>query len=180
MKKILFILGVLNNDDLDWIIRHGRTENIHPGMILIQEGQLIDALYIVLKGTLSVVTEAMGDRALAQISSGEVVGEVSFVDSRPPLATVRAIEESLVLSIPRLQLTAKLQQDVGFASRFYHAVSLCLADRMRGTIRRLGYDFEPGVPEDEMKDMNPRVLDHLELAQTKFNWLLQSVGVKHP
>jgi len=39
--------------------------------------------------------------------------------SVPPTATtVKALEKSLVMSIPRQQLAAKVQQDVGFASRF--------------------------------------------------------------
>lgn len=174
MKKILFILGQLNNDDLDWMVQKGRRETIHPGTILIREGQTVDALYIVLSGTLRVYIESLGNKELALISTGEVVGEVSFIDTRPPLATVKAIEESLLLAIPRLYLTAKLQHDMGFASRFYHAISLYMADRMRGTVQRLGYGFEQEelVVEEEL---NPSVLEHLPVAEAKFNWLVNSV-----
>jgi CRP/FNR family cyclic AMP-dependent transcriptional regulator len=174
MKKAILLLGELNNDDLNWMVLRGVKKNLQPGTILIEEGKLIDALYITLTGTLSVLIESLGSKELARLSSGEVVGEISFIDARPPLATVKAIEESMVLGIPRLHLTAKLQQDLGFASRFYHAISLCLADRLRGTVRRLGYGHEIDIPEAE-QEMNPNVLEHLELSKAKFNWLMECV-----
>ncbi|MGE5655363.1 MAG: cyclic nucleotide-binding domain-containing protein [Actinomycetota bacterium] len=174
-KKALFILGQLNNLDLEWIIKKGRKEKIKIGHILIHEGRQIDALYIVLSGTLSVLMESNSNKELAQISSGEIVGEISFLDTRPPLATVKAIEESQLLAIPRMQLSAKLQQDMGFAARFYKGISLCLSDRMRGTVRLLEYgrDIEEHIM-DQQEDVNPSVLENLALAQAKFNWLLES------
>ena len=177
MTKALLILGELNNDDLDWIIQKSRKETILAGNTLIYEGQKINALYIVLTGSFSVIIQSLGNRELAKISSGEVVGEISFVDIRPPVATVKALEDSKILAIPRLQLTAKLDQDMGFASRFYHGISLCLANRMRGTVRRLGYGIELERTQEEQKslagkdELNPRALEHSELAQTRFNWL---------
>ena len=175
MNKALFILGELNNDDLNWMIRTGRGQTLYPGTILIYEGKAIDALYILLSGTLSVFIESLDNKELATISSGEIVGEISFLDTRSPVATVKAIEESLVLVIPRLQLTAKLQQDMGFASRFYHGISLCLSDRLRGTVRRLGYGQDLNEVDIEQQEPNPSVREHLELAQAKFNWLMNSV-----
>lgn len=173
-KKALFILGELNNDDLDWIIQKAKKEILKPGATLIYEGRQIDALYIVLKGNLSVLIDPEGHKELAQISGGELVGEISFIDTRPPLATVKAIEETQVLAIPRRQLIAKLQQDTGFASRFYYGISLCLSDRMRGTVRRLEYGRSIDEGDIEQEDVNPTVLDNLALAQAKFNWLMQN------
>lgn len=176
-KKALFILSQLNNDDIDWIVQKGKKEILAPGTLLIHEGRQLDALYIVLKGTLSVLLESEDTKELAQISVAELVGEVSFIDARPPLATVKAIEETHLLAIPRRQLVTKLQQDMGFASRFYHGISLCLADRMRGTIRHLEYgrNIELAHPELDLEDINPSVLENLALAQAKFNWLMENV-----
>ena len=174
MKKILFLLGELNNDDLDWIAANARTEIIPPSQTLVDEGSIINALYVVLSGKLSVSIHSL-DKELATISSGEVVGEISFIDNRPPLATVKAIEKSLILEISRLNLTAKLQKDLGFASRFYHAISLFLSDRMRGTVVRLGYGIDLEREEIEEEELNPSVRDKLELAEVKFKWLIDSV-----
>ncbi len=175
MRGVLLFLGELNNDDLNWLILKGRKETIPQGKALIREGQAIDALYIVVSGTLSVVIEAIENKELARIGSGELVGEVSFIDTRPPLATVLAVEESTVLSVPRIQLMTKLQQDMGFASRFYHAVSICLSDRLRGTISRLGYGMELEDLESQQESFSRGFQSNLDLAEMKFNWLISSV-----
>ena len=176
-KKALFILSQLNNDDIDWIVQKGKKEILDPGTILIDEGRQIDALYIVLDGSLSVLLDSDHTKELARIATGELVGEVSFIDARPPLATVKAIEETHLLAIPRRHLIIKLQHDMGFASRFYYGISLCLADRMRGTIRHIEYgrNIELDQPEMDREDINPNVLENLALAQAKFNWLRENV-----
>lgn len=176
-RKALFILSQLNNDDINWIVQKGKKEFLEADAILIHEGRQIDALYIVLKGTLSVLLDETATKELAQIVTGELVGEVSFIDARPPLATVKAIEQTELLAIPRRQLVIKIEQDMGFASRFYHGISLCLADRMRGTIRHIEYGrkIELAEPELDREDINPSVMENLALAQAKFNWLMENV-----
>ncbi|MEB3278529.1 MAG: cyclic nucleotide-binding domain-containing protein [Lyngbya sp.] len=179
-KKVLFILGGLDDKDLSWIISRGKTQVLPPGETLIYEGRTISALYIVLKGLLSVSISPDGERELAQLAEGEVVGEISFIDNRPPLATVKAVEESLVLAIPRYELTAQLHRNSGFASRFYQGISLCLASRMRGTVRRLGYEVEDNYLEDVAQDteeMAESKQDFLALAEAKFQWLVQNLNI---
>ncbi|MGK7929539.1 MAG: cyclic nucleotide-binding domain-containing protein [Spirulina sp.] len=168
-RKALLILGELNNSDLDWMLEKGRKEKIESDRVLIYEKEPINALYFVLSGKFSIW---IGDRELAQISAGEVVGEISFLDERPPLATVRAMEDSVVLSIPRWQLLSRLR-DEHFASRFYHGLAKCLSDRMRDTVRRLGYDLEFAELYRENNEYDRLEVERLELAETKFKWLLQ-------
>ena len=175
MKKVLFILGELTDDDIDWMIAISTQERVPAGTILIREGQLIDALYIVIDGTLTVSVAALGDREVAHLSSGEVVGEMSFVDERPPSATVTASVDTLVMAIPREQLVTKLQQDVGFASRFYRALAIFLSDRLRGTVNRLVSGKEPSAEERTAQEnsMAPNIRDNLALGGTRFDWLMR-------
>ncbi|MDX2256560.1 MAG: cyclic nucleotide-binding domain-containing protein [Pseudanabaenaceae cyanobacterium bins.39] len=174
MKKILLFFSELNNNDLDWFVQKGKKEKIPPDRVLIREGQLSEALYIVVSGSFSVVIESQDKKELARIDVGEILGEVSFIDTRPPLATVRSLEESVVLSIPRIQLLSKLQQDMSFSSRFYRAICLCLSDRLRGTVIRLGYGFDDDV-ESHMGGFQQSMISDLELAEAKFNWLINNV-----
>ncbi len=173
MEKVLFILAELNDDDIDWILETGSREEISAGTVLIYEGKAIDAVYILLEGELSVKTKATGDRELANLLSGEVVGEMSFVDTRPPSATVTAKQNSIVLSLPRKQLATKLIQDVGFASRFYRAMAVFLSHRLRLTVKQLSSQAGSGpvsLPDDELAD-EARV--GVALAKTRLDWLLR-------
>ncbi len=136
--------------------------------MLITEGQPLEALYVVLEGRLRV---RVGDTELAELGPGEVVGELSLLDARPPAATVETgAEEALVLSVPRSFLQRRLLTDEGFAARFYHAVGLFLAERLRATVLRLGYGDGERATLDELDEEQ---LDQATLAGSRFDWLLQ-------
>ncbi|GAB4200379.1 MAG: hypothetical protein Fur006_51840 [Coleofasciculaceae cyanobacterium] len=175
MKKVFFLLGELVDEDIDWMISTGRREEVMAGTVLIQEGRPIDTLLILLEGTLSVSVSALEGKTIARLTSGAVVGEMSFADARPPSATVQAVENSLILAIPRASLVAKLKEDEGFASRFYRAIAIFLSTRLRGTVRYLGYakgqllQGEDSSPED----LSPEMLDNVPLAKARFDWLLR-------
>ncbi len=175
MKKILLFFSELNNVDLDWFVQKGKKQAIHPDRLLIREGQISEALYIVVSGSFSVAIESQDHKELARIGEGEIVGEVSFIDTRPPLASVRSLEESVVLSIPRVQLLGKLQQDIAFSSRFYRAICLCLSDRLRGTVNRLGYGHDGDTAADHLEEFSQSMISNLELAEAKLNWLIKNV-----
>lgn len=174
MKKILFILGELSDSDLDWFFYVGRKEKIAAGTPLIQEGYQVDTLYILLAGKLSVTIDKLG-KEIAQLDSGEVVGEISFLDARPPVATVRALQDSLIFSVPKHQLQQKLAADPAFAARFYRAIALFMADRMRNTVALLGYgdDVEFESPFQIARDLSPTVVEHLPMARHRLETLVK-------
>ncbi len=137
-----FILGALLDSDIFWLQTTGKTEQIPAGKVLIEEGQSVNTFYIVLLGTLTVSLSSADNREIARLGSGEVLGEMSLVDDRPSAATVRAAEHSIVLAIPHHQLARKLDQDEGFASRFYRAIAIFLSSRLRSTFVQFGYGEE--------------------------------------
>lgn len=174
MSKVLVILSELTDRDIDWLIANGTRTTISKGTILIQEGQPLDALYIVIDGTLSVSVAALADREISQIGCGEVLGEMSLVDERLPSASVTAIEDSTILSIPRYLLMEKLDQDVLFSLRFYRAITKFLSNRLRGTVNRLS-DSSSGSEssEDGSNQDENKVMDGSESARAKFDSMLQ-------
>jgi CRP-like cAMP-binding protein len=175
MRKILYLLGQLNDLDLAWMLANGRKERHPRGTVLIREGQPVEALYIVLIGTVEVSGSGLDKGAPIRLGCGEVVGEVSFVDARPPMANVTTAEDTTVLAIPRARLAAKLDSDAPFAARFYRALAVFLASRLRSTTRRLGYSQGQPLREDtEYEDeLSDEVLDNLHMAGTRFDHVLQ-------
>lgn len=175
MRKALFFLGILDDSDLDWMIANGLREEVSASSVLIREGEQLEALYIVLDGAFSVTVAALNNQEVARLLCGEVMGEMSFVDSRPPSATVTAVEDSWVLSIPRDRLDDRLGEDPGFSARFYRSLSVFLADRLRSTIGRLGYGEEDSMDQDsEYEDeLDLDVLDKVGLAGARFDWMLR-------
>lgn len=172
MKRVLFILGVLDDDDVDWLITHGHRCEMAAGEVLIHERHPIEAIYLVLEGALEVSIAALGHQPLASLSSGEVVGEMSFVDKQLPSATVTATETSLLLKIPTELLTDKLENDVWFASRFYRALAILLSSRLRGTVKQLqGDQWKPIEISNQNYALG--IEDEMAVASVRFDWLLR-------
>jgi CRP/FNR family transcriptional regulator, cyclic AMP receptor protein len=175
MRKVLFILGYLSDTDIEWMLATGKKENVPSGKILIHEGKPVASVYIVLDGKLTVSVAALEDKEIAYLGSGEIVGEMSFIDARPPSATVRAQEKAIVFVIPREALALKIEQDVAFAARFYHALAVFLSDRLRSTVSRLGYGKGVSLDEDtEYEDeLDLAVLNTMHLAGLRFDRMLK-------
>lgn len=169
MRKALFFLGTLNDSDINWMATKGQRWKVPAGRKLIEEGEPIGELFIVIEGTFSVTAGSAG-RELARLHCGEILGEISFADSRPPSATVTAAENGVVLAIPRGVLQNKLADDVAFASRFYRALSVFLADRLRATTSQIG-----GKSKAESDEIDLETLDNLSLAGARFDWLLNTL-----
>jgi CRP-like cAMP-binding protein len=171
MKKVLYLLGQLDDRDVEWMIQKGKKERLRPGTTIIREGQPLQALYVVLDGILGVATRAAGNQLIAHVGTGEVVGELSFVDARPPSATVTALTEAIVLTLARSDIQARLEQDLGFAARFYRAVAMFLSDRLR----RASSSPDPDTPVEEsmVDELDPNVLDNIHLAGARFQQVLQ-------
>ncbi len=166
MRKALYFLGILNDSDIDWLMAAGSRREVGAGGTLIEEGREIDSVFLVIDGAFSVRTKASGGREVARLMSGEVIGEMSFVDRTPPSATVRALEASFVLDVPRRRLNGKLADDAGFAARFYRALAMFLASRLRSANAVLA-----GGADNEEEELGFDTLDNLSMAGTRFEWI---------
>lgn len=171
MRKVLVILGQLWDEDVEWLATAGRRVRYGPGEVLIHQGRPVDSLFIVLDGHVAVGIDGVGE--VARLGSGEILGEMSMVDSRPPMATVTAADEVLALDVSKERLAAKLEADSAFAARFYKALATFLSERMRGTVSRLrdGGSSAPGGGEGD--EINLAVLDTLHLAGGRFDRIIK-------
>ncbi len=173
MRKVLFILGQLTDSDVEWLANSGKRIKVLQSTELIKYGTRIEFVYILLDGLMQVLTER--GVQLAEVAAGDILGEMSLVDSSPTVASVLAKQDSWVLAIPKQLLVDKLKQDIGFAARFYRALALFLADRMRNTIRHMGYGKNE-VPANDVADsdeLESDVLDNVHLAGARFERMLK-------
>ena len=167
MSKVPYILSHLTEDDVDWLLAAGERREIPAGTVLIAEGQPTEALFIILDGNLSVSIAALDGREIDRIGGGDVVGELSFADARPPSATVTALDDVVVFALARETLTAKVHLDTGFAARFYHALTVFLSDRLR--LFRQQTTDTGWQPNDTEADQEPKFLANVHLASARFD-----------
>ena len=201
MKEVLFVFGEFRDSDVDWLVAAGEVKTLSAGSILLQTGKPVDALHIVLDGLLQISApegkynpltlcfecaekNAKFEKPIATLSKGEVSGAVSFLDFRPHPTMVRAINNSLVLSIPRQVLSMRLQQDISFASRFYRVLAIQIANSLQAVMNQLGCSQTIYTQHQEM-DMNVEYDDELDLdslhqvsqGAARFNWMLKRLGI---
>jgi CRP-like cAMP-binding protein len=177
MRKALYILGILDDSDANWLVSNGKARQISAGTVIIQQGAPVDSVFIVIDGQLLVYT---GSVEIARLLAGEIVGEISFVDLRPPSASVKAAVDSQVLAIDKALLRAKLQKDLGFASRFYLSLATFLADRLRVATARLsaGQQGAAASSEEELDELPADLLENIALASARFDMIVKRVAAQ--
>lgn len=173
MRKVLFIFSVLSDGDVEWLAKAGQRVHVDPGTVLIAVGARVDYLYFVLEGRLAIKTKA-GD-TIALLESGEIIGEMSLVDPAPTSVSVEVVADSTLLRIADSAVRDKLASDAPFASRFYRALCVFLADRLRQTTQRMGYGA--ATDDKHAKDeLNEDLLDTVHLAGARFDRMLKRLA----
>jgi CRP-like cAMP-binding protein/SAM-dependent methyltransferase len=138
MQEALSLLSDLLDTDVDWVLANGVEQQVIASTTLTREGETPDALYIVLEGLVGVRLDKLGVEPIRTLGPGEIIGEMSFVENVPAAATATAVENTLVLALPRPTLDAKAKQDPAFASRLFRAFARCLSRRLRAANAALG------------------------------------------
>jgi len=177
MRKVLYIFGLLSDADVQWIAKTGVLKRLRDGDVLIHEGEQTDALIVILEGELAASNLALGP--FARMGVGEIVGEISLVDSAPASATVTAKGEGLALFLDKDILMAKLAADSGFGSRFYRALAVFLADRLREARRSSG-DRSIAAADIADDELDAGILDRVSNAGDRFSRMLKTLGGHRP
>jgi CRP/FNR family cyclic AMP-dependent transcriptional regulator len=173
MRKVLYIFGLLTDADIDWMARVGVRRRVKAGETLIEEGKPIDSIILVLEGRFSVIVEDVG--VIARRHVGDILGEMSIVDSAPPSATVVAERGCLVLCLNKNVLLQKLATDMAFGCRFYKAVAVFLADRLREIEHPVpSNDREELAAETILKDeLDDVIVDNVVRARDRFDRMMK-------
>lgn len=84
-----------------------RALKLQENQVLLKEGEISNSMFWLQSGQL-VVTKKRGmeEIVLGHIYSGELVGEISFLDQEPRSATVKAISDCDLIEIPRETIEA--------------------------------------------------------------------------
>lgn len=121
------------------LLRRFEGHDVEPGVDVIREGEQGPGLFVVLSGGLEVFTRGSNSTpvALAQLSPGDIFGEMSLLTNRPTSATVRAKSRASLLFLPRVYVE-RLAGAIPEVKGYFESVA---AQRMRDNtvrIQRLG------------------------------------------
>jgi CRP-like cAMP-binding protein len=125
------ILTSLPNELSSGLFAKGRTQTVAADQTLFMAGDEGDGCYRVDDGLLkaSVAAPNGGERILAILGPGSVLGELSMIDGAPRSATVAALRESKLCFVSRADFDAFGQSN----PQLYRHVMTVLARRLRDT-----------------------------------------------
>lgn len=120
----------LSAAELDALLSALEVEHVAAGETLITQGTPSDCLYLVWDGALDVEFAGQRGQAMARLSPGDVVGEVSLLAPGPEPATVRSAQGCTTLVLRRERLEQLWVEHPVIATR-------CLAHLNRELVHRL-------------------------------------------
>lgn len=105
------------------------TREIKKGDILVEEGSKSNEMYWVISGSFEASkknSETDQVHVIGKIATGELIGEMSFLDSQPRSATVKALTDSEVLVIPHKKFVNALDDQPRWMQTLMKTLSLRL------------------------------------------------------
>jgi CRP/FNR family transcriptional regulator, cyclic AMP receptor protein len=104
------------------------TRVLAPNEYLIRENEESSEMFLLQSGTLAVLKrQGDAEKQIGTIYTGELVGEMSFLDRSPRSASVKAITESELAVIP----IAKFEKYFSEQPAWYKALVNTLLERLR-------------------------------------------------
>jgi signal transduction histidine kinase len=120
----------VSEEDLDRIYDMAVTRTLEPGDLLVREGEMGTAMYIVLDGEFEVTKQGeRDDVVLGRRGAGEVIGEMSLLAKEPRVASARAVQSSQVLEISHFAFDQLLACSRSAGPTILHG----MASRLRST-----------------------------------------------
>ena len=184
MRQVLLFFAVLQDQDIDFLIRKGQVQVMSTGDSVLLQGESVAYFSLILSGQLTIeVANEMEASVVDMIGAGEILGELALLEDLPASASVVARQRSYLLSLEKAELCGILREQRGFARRFYEALAVVLADRIRNTLYQRGVSvvsFQQGEAtrfgDDEI---NFETLDRSAIAAARFDWLRRRVSQVH-
>ena len=102
--------------------------------VVIEQNAPLRAVFLIEDGSVRVERKDRGQMIpLAILSSGELFGEMSFVDGAPTSARVVADEPTRLRVVDEAVVDDLNKKDPSFAGRLYRSIAAILVERLRAT-----------------------------------------------
>lgn len=159
-----------------WALNTQEQFSLNDNATLITEGDEGKDLYVLIDGQ-GVVTTQGGDGQrveLAQLEAGQILGDMSFLEKRPTVATVIGRAGSRWIRIPFAALVAAIEADLELAADFYNVLARKLALQLQGQ-NALVHRWQ----SSEIEPLRKVLLVFGELEDLDIDWLSRQGQVVH-
>jgi len=119
------LFGDLSEEEMLQLATTSRCLRFAPGEVVVREGNRGDSLFQVVQGLVQVLKDQEGSEPfqVACLKPGDIFGEMSMLTDSNRSATVRALEECVLLEVSRPSLGPLLLENPPLMDRLAHLVS---------------------------------------------------------
>jgi CRP/FNR family cyclic AMP-dependent transcriptional regulator len=115
------------------LARIGRKETFRHAQVIVREALGDRDFFVVLDGRLQASRHTpVGEQSIGAATTGDVFGEIAFLDQKPRSATVAGIEEGTVLRLPTDDVEHIVARDQEFGVALLWSFWHSLAAKVRG------------------------------------------------
>jgi CRP-like cAMP-binding protein len=122
--KTIPLLAGLPHSDIEQLAKKAIEVRHSQGSEIIKEGTAGSSVFLIIEGLCEV---RRGNNRIRELAAGEFFGEISILDPAPRTATVRAVENSVLLVLEGYDFRAALKGSKEMSQRLI----VVLAERLR-------------------------------------------------
>ncbi|MCX8064435.1 MAG: cyclic nucleotide-binding domain-containing protein [Candidatus Hydrogenedentes bacterium] len=112
--------------DVDRILTEGIIVSYNKDEVIFYEGSEGSHIYVILEGSVGIYKE---DRLIAELCTGECIGEMGILTKRPRSATAKSLSKTKLLVVSENTLNKMLHKKV--AIKFLLNIIFILSERIR-------------------------------------------------
>lgn len=139
------MFSALTSDELNFMADHMHVLRTVSGGAIFNEGDPGDFVCFVVEGRLQVLKTTGGaEKTIAELTTGQSIGEMSVVGDFPRTATVRSVSDATLLTLKRDRLNKISVDHPQIGVKIFKAIARLLSHHLRKTSENL---FELMPPE---------------------------------
>jgi CRP-like cAMP-binding protein len=162
-------LAVYSNTELRILANVAPAREFAAGHVLCREGMTGQSCFLLATGSVNVVKRTEdGDRNLATLRGGQIVGQMALVDKTPRSASVVAAEPTVALELTRDVFEGLLHARNPLAVRFQEQIAIAgirqlrmATERLRSVIGKQQQENEQHKPPAQAERT---MLEHMQAA----------------
>lgn len=143
------LLSDLNDEEINRLKSYMEVKDFKPLEAVFLEEMEGNAIYLVKEGTVKISKIADDDeggsknketeKVLTYFKTGDIFGEMSFIDNLPRSASAYAVEETQLYIFKRSSFDRMVDEDPRFAIKILMNISRIISQRLRRTDEILVY-----------------------------------------
>lgn len=136
----------LLDEEINILVKHAKIHSLDQGEVLFQEGDDGDFFAIVIEGHIEITKRSENENpiAIASLTNGATLGEMSLIDRETRSATAIAAKPSTIFVLSRQSFDTLIDQSPRCGVKLIRKIATILCSTIRRTSNLFADSIEPG------------------------------------